>query len=736
METAWSRASGQEGHEQMMTAFRAQAFSRSRQVILLAGIACAALVALPAMAADPDAKDKQGSDIVVTAAKLKEAQLNESASATGLDLSLRETPQSISVIDRQRIEDFALTNIADVLDQAVGVNVNRNETDRTDYTSRGFDVTNRQVDGIGVALQGGVQFGDLDTVLYERVDIVRGANAMMTGVGNPSATINYLRKRPTAQFQANVSAQGGSFDMWRIEGDVSGPLNAAGTIRARVIDAHEERGSYLDYNHTNRDVGGVLLAADITPDLTATIGYSAQDNRSRGVIWGALPLVFNDGSRIPYKRSANTGQPWTYWNNLDQTAFGELAWKVGGDWTLRGVFTYHDLKSNARVLYASGGEIGPDPATGEGIQGYSSLFRDRYKQYLVDGYASGSVELFGRRHQLAFGVSSGWAPQTEADADTDATLDYGDIRQLASARFPVPTYGPITREGHLEDHLTRVYGAAHIDFADRLKGVAGFTAIWLDTTGDSYGTDEARSNSKVSPYAGLLFDLTKHLTVYASYTDIFNPQVEVASTGRRLDPARGSSLEAGIKGDWLDGRLYATAAVFRARQSGLATFAGTFDGTNGNGPIGGSFYTGQTTTARGVEAEISGRVTDRWMLGGGITHLHLRDDTGADARLFVPRGTLKVTATYQIPEWHDFKLGANFRYQSAVRGNDDSNGLPIRQGGYATLDLLAGFKIAEHVEASVNIRNVTNVRYLNSVEWGQAFYAAPRSAIGTLRFSY
>ena len=716
----------------------ARASVRIRKMVLMTGIGCSALLAAPVRAADgdPSAQGRPDTDIVVTAAKLKEAQLNESASATGLDLSLRETPQSVTVIDRQRIEDFALTSIADVLDQAVGVNVNRNETDRTDYTSRGFDVTNRQVDGIGVALQGGVQFGDLDTALYERVDIVRGANAIMTGVGNPSATINYLRKRPTAQFQANASVDIGSFDMWRVEGGVSGPLNAAGTIRARVIDAHEERASYLDYDHTNRDVGAVLLATDITPDLTATIGYSAQDNRARGVIWGALPLVFSDGTRIPYARSASTAQPWTYWDNLDQTAFGELAWKLGGDWTLRGVFTYHDLKSNARVLYASGGEIGPDPATGGGIQGSSSLFRDYYRQYLVDGYASGSVEAFGRRHQLAFGVSSGWAPQTEADADTDAILDYGDIRQLASVRFPLPTYGPIVREGHLEDHLTRIYGAAHIDFADQLKGVVGFTAIWLDTKGDSYGTDEARSNSKVSPYAGLLFDLTKHLTVYASYTDIFNPQTQVDSTSRRLDPAKGTNIEAGIKGDWLDGKLYATAAVFRARQSGLATYAGTFDGTNGNGPIGGDFYVGQTTTARGVEAEVSGRVTDRWLLAGGITHLRMRDDTGADARLFVPRDTLKFAATYQVPEWHDFKVGANFRYQSTVRGADDSNGLPIRQGGYATLDLLAGLRLADRLEASVNVRNVTNVKYLNSLEWGQAFYAAPRSAIGTLRFSY
>src|SRR5690606_35267167 len=112
--------------------------------------------------------------------------------------------------------------------------------------------------GIGLPLLAAVE-GDLDTILYERVEIVRGANAIMTGVGNPSATINYLCKRPIAQFQANASASVGSFDMWRLEGDVSGPLNAAGTVRARIIGAHEKRDSYLDYNKVNRDVLGGLL---------------------------------------------------------------------------------------------------------------------------------------------------------------------------------------------------------------------------------------------------------------------------------------------------------------------------------------------------------------------------------------------------------------------------------------------------------------------------------------------
>lgn len=695
-----------------------------------------AIMAVPAHGAESDGGDNRDTSrnvIIVTATKAKEAEPNESASATGLDLSLRETPQSVTIVDRERIDDFALTNINDLLEQTTGVTVQRNETDRTDYTARGFPITNLQVDGIGLPLLSAVD-GDLDTILYERVDIVRGANAIMTGIGNPSATINYLRKRPTEKFQANASAYAGSFDMWRMEGDVSGPLNADGTLRARVIGAHEERNSYLDYNKVNRDVMGGLLAWDIAPGLTATIGYSRQDNRADGILWGALPLVFSDGSRIPYPRSASTSAPWTYANVVNQSAFGELIYQIGSDWSVRGVFTYNDVDSHALRLYAHGT---PDPDTGLGVTGNSGLYPTRNRQYLIDGYASGSVELFGRRHQVAFGVSNGWLRETEYEAFSDAEIDYGDIRQLSSFVPPEPSYPEAELTGREHDRLTRMYGAIHLDFTDRLKGVAGVSAVWLKTAGFSYGSDLARDDHKVSPYAGVLFDLTRHLTLYASYTDIYAPQSQVDINNQRLVPAKGTAIEGGLKGSWLNGRLYASAALFQAKQSGLATYVGTFSGDDGlNGPVGVDYYEGVDTTSKGVEIEVSGRVTDHWLLSGGFTHMRIRDDQGQPAQTFVPRNSFKLAATYQVPEWHDLKLGAQFRYQSGVSATDDTGGLPISQKAYVVLDLLAGFKLADHLYASVNVRNVTNAKYLNSLEWGQAYYAPPRTAIGTIRFDY
>lgn len=196
-------------------------------------------------------------------------------------------------------------------------------------------------------------------------------------------------------------------------------------------------------------------------------------------------------------------------------------------------------------------------------------------------------------------MSNGWLRGSEYEAYSDAAIDYGDIRQLSSFMPPEPNYPEIELQGQERNRLTRVYGAIHLNFTDRLKGVAGASAVWLKTSGFSYGSDLARDDHKVSPYAGLLFDLTSNLTLYASYTDIYAPQTQVNIDNSRLNPAKGTSIEGGIKGSWLDNRLTATAALFKAKQRGLASYVGTFDGTDG--PLGLDYYEGVDTTSQGFE---------------------------------------------------------------------------------------------------------------------------------------
>ncbi|WP_374573761.1 TonB-dependent siderophore receptor [Phenylobacterium sp.] len=689
-------------------------FSRS---LLLAGVAACALSGA-ARAEEADAADAPTvSGVVVEGARA------ESTAATGLDLTLKETPQSVSVLTAEQIDAFALDTANDLLAFVPGINVEKVETDRTYYNARGFDITNFQVDGLGLPLIWGIQFGDLDTAMFEKVEAVKGANALMTGTGNPSATINYVRKRPTDTFQGELSAQIGSWDDRRVEADVSGPLNAAGTVRGRMVLAGQDRDSYLDHYGVRRDVEYGVLSWDVTPRLTLTGGYSRQDNRATGVLWGALPLLYADGTRISYPTSASTSADWTHWNVEDQTAFGEAVYAFDGGWKIKGVATYKRFEENAQLLYAYGA---PDPATGLGVYGMSGIYPSLYEQYMADVQASGPFSLFGRTHELVVGAHASRAEGKEWENFSADTLVYPAVDEWGQMQVAEPSYPGAYLAARSTERLRRLYAAAHLNLTDRLKAVAGVSWAQLKTRGYSYGTDTTRDEDKASPYAGLVFDLTPNLALYASYTDIFNPQSEIDINQQRLAPAHGKAYEGGIKSQWLDGRLYATAAVFKSEQDGLAEYAGVLPNLK-------SYYVGVDTVVKGFELEAAGRLTDRWSLNGGYTDLSIEDGDGNTARTYIPRRTFKLATTYQIPELRNLKLGAAVRWQSDVHIVDLAT---IEQPAWTELDLSAAVDLSDHVRATLVVKNATDETHLTSLMWNQSYYAAPRSAYFKLAYTF
>lgn len=690
----------------------------SPRAMLLAGAALAAASICTAAWADDDAEaGALVEGVIVTGARA------HTSAVTGLDMSLKETPQSVTIVSQARIRDFALTSVNDLLAQVTGVNVENVETDRTYYNSRGFDITNFQVDGVGLPLIWGIQFGDLDTVLFERVETVRGANSMMTGTGNPSATVNYVRKRPTPEFQGGLAVQVGSWEDYRLEADVGGALNASGTVRGRLIYANEDKGSYLDHYHVNRNVYSGMLAWDVTPRLTATAGYALQDNRSRGVLWGALPLTYSDGTRVDYPVSATTSADWTHWNVKDQTAFAELNYRFDNGWKINGVATYKRFDEHAKLLYAYGN---PDPVTGLGVFGMSGIYPLEYESYILDAYASGPFELFGRTHELVIGGQASRSTGQESEDFSADTIVFPAVGLWGSTQVAEPTYpGPYLASDQ-SDRLARVYAAVHLDLTDSLKAVVGFNALKLKSKGYSYGVDTPRDDSEVSPYVGVVWDLTPNISAYASYTDIFNPQSEVDVRHATLAPAHGKAYEAGLKSDWLDHRLFLTAAAFKSEQSNLAEYAGSF-------PDGKSYYAGVDTTVTGYELEASGALTDRWTLSAGWTDLKIEDAGGAPTRTYVPRKTLKATTTYLFPQLRNLKLGAAVRWQGEVSVQDL---VRIEQKAYALLDLSAGIDVTDKVRATLNVKNAADRKYLTSLMWNQSHYAAPRSVALRLDYSF
>lgn len=695
---------------------RSIASLRLSSLIMLISAAC-----IPANAATSPSAEEGIDDVIVLGKRV----IHESASATGLDLSLRETPQSVTVLTAAQVREFELTDVNQLLASLPGINVEAVETDRTYYNSRGFDIINFQVDGVGQALDWGLQTGSLDVAIYDRIEAVRGANGMMTGTGNPSATINYIRKRPTRDFRAAASAGHGSWNNLRLTGDVSGPLNDRGTVSARAVYARTDTDSYLDYYGVDRNVYYGILSWDLTPRLNATAGYSRQDNLATGNNWGALPLVYSDGTPIDYDRSATTGAPWTYWNTHSQSVFGEMSYAFDSGWTVKGIFTHKDYDEKAQLLYAFGN---PDRATGVGVGAMSGIYPSDLQQDLFDLIVTGPVRLFGREHQVVagFNTSSSDSLKWEAFADVFEFPAYVNGTHVVAPAEPA--YPDSYLAEKVEDKIARGYAAAHLNIGDQLKGIVGINAIDVKTDGYSYGVDQTRSENKVSPYLGVVYDIDGRFSLYASYSDIFDPQHESGIDRNRLSAAEGKSYEAGLKSEWLDRRFHATAAAFKSEQFGLAEYAGYIPGTLD------SYYEGIDTFVKGYEFEIAGRVTPNWTLNGGWTDLSIKDRDDSDVRTYLPRRTLKLSSVYALPAYRNLRLGGAIRWQSGVETAD--LGTTVVQDSYVLVDLVASVEVVERLRAAVNVKNAFDEKYWGSLKWTQAFHGPGRSVMATLDYTF
>ncbi|RSZ60555.1 TonB-dependent siderophore receptor [Massilia atriviolacea] len=685
--------------------------------------------AASAAEAAPDAPDAPEAAVLpvitVTGASEHGAyKVRESDSASKLTLTLRDTPQSVSVVTRARMDDFRLDTVNDVLANSTGVTVEQVETDRTYYVARGFDIINFQVDGVGTPLVFGNMMGKLDTALFDRVDIVRGANGLAASTGNPSATVNFIRKRPGAAFAANAGLTLSAWNTRRIDADVSSPLNESGSVKGRVVVASERGDSYLDRYQTRKNLAYGIVEAKLGSDTLLSVGHAWQDNKSKGGMWGALPLYYTDGSPTDYPTGTSTSADWSFWNNTTKGSFVELNHQLGQGWALKSTLSRNTESSRSQLFYVYGT---PDKATGAGLFSYPSAYRSDNRQTLFDIGASGQFALGGRQHDLSFGAS--WS---RSRLDDLSGYGRGIGTPLTPATdftgaYPIPAFDERFDGSTYEDVRKTVYAAGRFALADKLKLLAGFNTTKADSTGLSYGSSKQKSASQTSPYLGLVYEVAPQLSLYTSYTEIFSPQSEQDINGVALDPIMGSSAEAGFKGDLFDGKASYSGALFRARQDNTAEQ----EGMNGGKAV----YRGINAESTGAELEVTGELAKGWLASVGYTHLNVEDGEGRKTRTYVPRRLLRMSTTYRLPMVPQLKIGAKLNWQSDIE-REQEPGIVTRQDSYATLGLLARYDINRNMTLAVNLNNVTDKKYLTSLYWSQAYYAAPRSASATLNWTY
>ena len=220
-------------------------------------------------------------------------------SATGMALSAQETPQTVSVVTQQQMRDQNLTTLAKTLESTPGVSVRKFDRGRNTFSARGFAIDKYQVDGMNVNWAGAWVAGEslADTSLYDRVEIVRGATGLMTGAGNPSASVNLVRKHADSHERKTAFEAGiGRYGDYRLSADHSQPLTQTGNVRGRLIANHQGGKTFVDREKDKSSTLYGVLDADITPTTSASLGISHQRSDKDQAMWGGLPVTYTDGT--------------------------------------------------------------------------------------------------------------------------------------------------------------------------------------------------------------------------------------------------------------------------------------------------------------------------------------------------------------------------------------------------------------------------------------------------------
>jgi len=681
-------------------------------------------------------------DPVVTTATLDSYTVDETAAATKLPLSLRETPQSVTVVTRERIDDQDLTTLRQVLDNTAGIYSYAYDSERVLFTSRGFVVDSILYDGVPATTNFNTGSIDetLDTALYDRIEIVRGATGLMTGAGSPGASINLVRKHADSKVPVlDLDFTLGSWSDARAEFDASAPLNSSGRIRGRAVGVYQDSESYQDLYKNKRKIFYAVVDADLTPDTLLSVGYDFQDNLPKSNTWGSFPLFLSDGTLADWPRSVTTATDWSFWDRRTETLFADLRHSLQNDWSLRGTVSWRKYKEDLALFYMYGF---PDPVTGEGLEPYAYRSKGEIIDRSLDLYMEGPFELFGRQHELVVGYNGSNTGNTGVEFEPIELADPGNFF-LWNGSYPEPQFAPGTPLVDIDTRQNGLYAAARFSLADPVKLIAG--ARYATWNIDSFYVYDTPADSKydfkeVIPYAGLVYGFSEHYSAYASYTGIFKPQNARDINGHYLDPIEGKSYEIGVKGEHFDGRLNTSLAFFETLQDNVA--GPVFDPETGEPivlPDGSQVSQAiDGTNTRGFELELAGRLAEGWQASLGWSHYIIEDADGAAIRTFVPGTLVRLFTTWTPQALSNLTIGGGVNWQSDSETfvGTPTGGTIFRQGDVTQINVMARYQFTPRVSLQFNGNNINDQKYYVLDEYDNTYYGAPANYSLSLRLLF
>jgi len=661
------------------------------------------------------------------------------ATATRLVLTPRQTPQSVTVMTRQHIDDFGLNTIDDVMRHTPGITVSAFDSDRTNYYARGFSINNFQYDGIpSTARNVGYAAGNTlsDIAIYDRIEVLKGATGLLTGAGSIGATLNLIRKKPTADFQGHVELGAGSWDNYRAELDVSGPLTESGNVRGRAVAAHQDRHAFFDRYQRKSDVYYGILEFDLSPDTLLTVGADYQDTEPKASSWsGTFPLFDAAGNRNTISRSFNNGADWSSWEQYTRTVFATVEHNFANGW-----FGKVQLDHKINGYHAPLGSIQGSYPRADGSAGiYPSKYTGKTTSDSLELYASGPFEAFGREHEWViggFGSVSKWRGNgywnpVAYDSNVPSFADWqGDIAE--------PDWGSVSQKVRDTTRQLGTYTTARLGLTDDLKVLIGGRLVDYSVTGR-----KTRETGRFVPYVGAVYDLDQHFSLYASYTDIFMPADNWwrDRNDKILEPDEGQNYEVGVKGEFFDGALNASIAYFEVHEDNRGEGDEEYN-INPTNPAVDYAYKAIKAKTKGYEAEISGELAPGWQVQAGYTHKVIRDEAGIKVSTWEPEDQVSFFTSYRLQGSLDgLTVGGGARWQGRtwqqVYNAPRSRWEEFSQDNFWVVDLMARYRFTDSLSATLNVNNVLDKKYYTNIGFYQSgTYGEPRNVMVTTRWDF
>ncbi|MGK5013765.1 TonB-dependent siderophore receptor [Janthinobacterium sp. HLS12-2] len=645
--------------------------------------------------------------------------------------SLREIPQSVSVLTRQQLNDQNMLSLDDAMRGVTGITVEASSTggNHGNFYSRGYALDAVQVDGVMTpASTGNDLSAGFGLAIYDRVEVLRGPAGLFQGAGDPGGTINLVRKRARDTFAASGVLSAGSWDRYYAEADVTGPLSADGRLRGRLVAAYEHRRSFVDHVYAEKPLLYGTVAVDVAPGTVLTGGVTYQEYKGRPAF--GLP-AYEDGRLLDVPRSTYLDPAWNHITEKVTEYFAEFEHKLDNGGQFKATALYREQDEPSRNFGWS--DCSADPVTGDSCL-VSWNYRSHWKTQGLDAWLATPFQAFGRSHDLIVGADY-------RQVHKNFQYGGGDNAPINIVHPDNNIAQPSYTFSNGNDNRTKqfgLYARTRLQATDRLAvNLGGRLTHWDNHTVNRNAyfnqfTDVSNTiNAKFTPYAGLVYELDKQVSAYGSYTRIFTPQSTTDAAGQTLKPRTGQQFELGLKAELFDKNVNAHAALFRMEDENRVMP----DPANPLFSIGAGKMRSQ-----GMEAELSGSPLPGWNITSGYSYTSTRTLEGSDdqkAQLYTfiaPRHNVNVWTNYRLAGALDkISVGGGLRSVSSMYRLNGP--VKFEQGPVTTVGLQAGYRLSPKLELSLTVNNLFDKKYYTRVwaAYGSNFYGEPRNAMLTLR---